>query len=394
MAIGTPAYMSPEQFLAGNADVDTRADVYALGVMLYELLAGVRPFDDAAGWALVARQTTGDVPTPSTRYGALPDVERTARARARGTESSALRHALAGDLDAVLLKALERDRERRYGAASALAEDLGRFLRHEPVAAARAGGGYRLRKFVRRHRGGVGAAAGTARAARALRGWSAVQARRLAEARGVAVARQAQAEELVGFMLGDLRDRLAPAGRLDVLDAVGQKALAYFAAVPEAELSDEELHRRVLALQQLGQVRTDQGKLADAAAAVLGQAVAAGARLAARGPSPRAAARDRPRALLGRQRRDQARGTSTRRSRTSRRSSRSPSGSSPPTPTARRSAASWPTRSATSARRARPAATSPARSPATAGCWRCARRCSPAPPATSRRAATWRSPTT
>ena len=293
-AVGTPAYMSPEQFTGSTADVDTRADVYALGVMLYELLAGVRPFDDAAGWALVARQTTGDVPTPSTRYGALPDVERTARARARGTESSALRHALAGDLDAVLLKALERDRERRYGAASALAEDLGRFLRHEPVAAARAGGGYRLRKFVRRHRGGVGAAAGLLALLVLFAGWSAVQARRLAEARGVAVARQAQAEELVGFMLGDLRDRLAPAGRLDVLDAVGQKALAYFDAVPEAELSDEELYRRAQALVQLGQVRMDQAKLPEAGALFV-RAVGTAEALAARDPGV-----GRTEAVLGR----------------------------------------------------------------------------------------------
>ena len=81
----------------------------------------------------------------------------------------------------------------------------------------------------------------------------------------MAVAREGQAEELIGFMLGDLRDKLTTLGRLDLLDAVGDRALAYFAAVPASQLSDEELHRRAEALQQLGQVRINQGKLAPAA---------------------------------------------------------------------------------------------------------------------------------
>lgn len=283
LSVGTPAYMSPEQFAGAGGDVDTRADIYALGVLLYELLTGALPFD-AVGWALVARHASGDVPTPSARYGGLTDAVRAEHARARCTDAGALGHALEGDLDAVLLKALEHDRERRYATANDLARDLTHYLRDEPVAATRAGRGYRLRKFVRRHRAGVGSAAALALLLVAFAATSAVQARRLAAAERVAVARQAQAEELVGFMLGDLRDRLTPIGRLDVLDAVGEQALAYFAAVPEAALSGEELYRRSEALQQLGQVRVNQGKL-PAADTLFRQAVGVAERLAAREPT-------------------------------------------------------------------------------------------------------------
>lgn len=108
-----------------------------------------------------------------------------------------------------------------------------------------------------------------------------VQARRLARARAVAVARQGQAEDLIGFMLGDLRDKLTVMGRLDVLDSVGAKALVYFAAVPASQLSDEESFRRAQALQQLGEVRMAQGKLPDAAQ-LMGQSLAISERLALR----------------------------------------------------------------------------------------------------------------
>jgi serine/threonine-protein kinase len=283
LSVGTPAYMSPEQFAGAGGDVDTRSDIYALGVLLYELLTGALPFD-VVGWALVARHASGEVPTPSARYAGLSEVARAERAQARRTEAGALRVALQGDLDAVLLKALEHDRERRYATAGDLARDLAHYLRDEPVAATRATGAYRLRKFVRRHRAAVSFAAAVAALVVAFAATWAAQARRLARAERVAVARQAQAEDLVGFMLGDLRERLTPLGRLDVLDAVGEKALAYFAAVPEAELSSGELYRRSRALEQLGQVRVDQGRLPEASA-LFRQAVDVGERLTARDPA-------------------------------------------------------------------------------------------------------------
>jgi serine/threonine protein kinase len=268
IALGTPAYMSPEQFLSDGADVDTRADIYALGAMLYELLAGVLPFDPAkhSGWAgLLAQRVSSDPPRPSAQYATLPSDRRALVASERRIDDGMLRSTLAGDLDCVILNALERDRERRYATANAFALDLDAYLENKPVSAHTASIPYRAGKFVRRHRVSVVFAAMALVLLAASAVGAAIQARRVARARAVAVARQGQAEELIGFMLGDLRDKLTTVGRLDVLDAVGDRALAYFAAVPAAQLSSEELHRRAEALQQLGEVRMSQGKLAPAA---------------------------------------------------------------------------------------------------------------------------------
>jgi eukaryotic-like serine/threonine-protein kinase len=268
MAIGTPAYMSPEQFLSDGTDIDTRADIYALGAMLYELLAGVLPFDPGknSGWAaLLAQHITSEAPAPSAQYGALPSDRRSAIAEERRSNPVTLRSTLTGDLDCVILTALDRDRERRYATANALALDLEQYLENKPVSAHTSSFSYRARKFTRRHRVGVAFAVTVFALLAAATVGATIQAERLARARAVAVVRQGQAEELVGFMLGDLRDKLTTVGRLDMLDDVGKKALAYFAAVPASQLSDEESYRRAQALQQLGEVRMTQGKLPDAA---------------------------------------------------------------------------------------------------------------------------------
>jgi serine/threonine protein kinase len=284
MALGTPAYMSPEQFLSDGTDIDTRADIYALGAMLYELLAGVLPFDPAkfSGMAaLLAQHVTNDPPPPSVQFGGLPAERRAMLAAERRTDAATLRHTLAGDLDAVILDALERDRERRYATANAFALDLENYLENKPVAAHTSSVAYRAGKFTRRHRVGVTFAATVVVLLSVAAIGATVQARRLARARAVAVARQGQAEDLIGFMLGDLRDKLTVMGRLDVLDSVGAKALVYFAAVPASQLSDEESYRRAQALQQLGEVRMAQGKLPDAAH-LMGQSLAISERLARR----------------------------------------------------------------------------------------------------------------
>ena len=283
-AVGTPAYMSPEQTAHSGIDVDTRSDIYSLGALLYELLAGVLPFDSEARpeWA-VAPSLTEDPPPPSARYVALDPAQRDAIAAHRKTDCPSLRRDLEGDLDRVLLMALERDREQRYATASDLALDLEHYLADEPVMASPTTGMYRARKFVRRHRVGVSFAATVLALLVAFSALMAAQARRLAHARALAVARQQQAEELIGFMVGDLRTRLTPIGRLDVLDEVGRKALGYFAAVPESELSNEELFRRAQALHQLGEVRMDQGNLTGAGAAFR-QSLALASGLAARDP--------------------------------------------------------------------------------------------------------------
>jgi len=268
IALGTPAYMSPEQFMSDGTDVDTRADIYALGAMLYELVAGVLPFDPAkySGWAaLLGQRLSNDAPRPSAQYATLPSDRRALIASERRIDEGALRSTIAGDLDCVILNALERDRERRYATANAFALDLDAYLANKPVSAHTASIPYRAGKFVRRHRASVAFASLALVLLAASAVGAAIQARRVARARAVAVAREGQAEELISFMLGDLRDKLTALGRLDVLDAVGDRALAYFAAVPASQLSSEELHRRAEALQQLGEVRMFQGKLAPAA---------------------------------------------------------------------------------------------------------------------------------
>ena len=161
-AIGTAAYMSPEQASASGIDVDTRSDIYSLGVMLYELMVGELPLDpDAAGGVhaflanLAARQT--NPPSPSARLSGQHDSA--AIAHARRTDPTHLRRELRGDLDWIVMMAMQPDRSLRYESASGLAADLRRHLANEPVIARPPSTRYRVAKFVQRHRLGVAAAA-------------------------------------------------------------------------------------------------------------------------------------------------------------------------------------------------------------------------------------------
>jgi non-specific serine/threonine protein kinase/serine/threonine-protein kinase len=160
--IGTPEYMSPEQAELTSLDVDTRSDVYSLGVVLYELLAGAQPFDSAelrtAGFDEMRRRIReDDPPRPSTRVSSLGNASKLAAERRR-TDIQGLTRTLRGDLDWIVMKAIEKDRTRRYGSPSELAADVDRYLRHEAVEASPPSTRYRVRKFVTRHRVGVGAA--------------------------------------------------------------------------------------------------------------------------------------------------------------------------------------------------------------------------------------------
>jgi hypothetical protein len=155
--IGTPAYMSPEQAEMSGLDIDTRSDIYSLGVLLYELLAGSTPFDArellASGLEAMRRTIREKEPVrPSTRLATLGADELTTTAKRRSADTSKLLHQLKGDLDWIVMKCLEKDRTHRYETANGLASDVQRHLSNEPVMAGPPSTLYRFQKLVRRNK--------------------------------------------------------------------------------------------------------------------------------------------------------------------------------------------------------------------------------------------------
>ena len=197
--IGTPAYMSPEQAEMSGLDIDTRSDIYSLGVLLYELLAGSTPFDAkelmASGIDQMRKTIREKEPVrPSTRFATLKGDDLTTTAKRRSADKSKLMHQLKGDLDWIVMKCLEKDRTRRYETATGLAADLKRHLNNEPVIARPPSTAYRIQKAIRRNK--ISFAAATVVFGALLLGiiattWQSVRAN---HAKQEALAAQAQAE--------------------------------------------------------------------------------------------------------------------------------------------------------------------------------------------------------
>jgi tetratricopeptide (TPR) repeat protein len=293
----TYPYMSPEQAMRGEVDVDTRSDIYTLGIILHELLSGVLPMPAqlirSADFAAIAAHVREVDP---------PKVSVSARAGGNACDS----RLLVGEVDCIIQHATEKEPARRYATAAALADDLRRYLADEPVLARGPGAMYRAKKWVRRHRLAVGVsllivtslatalgvslvaleekrkalvaeaeqrqqaeqardeAQQRTREAAAARAKEAAARTQAEQARVVADVARSRAEDLITDMLFDLRDALEPLGRSALLDQVSRSAERYFDAIPISQDNVSQQRNRAAMHQNRGAILLAQGKAAEA----------------------------------------------------------------------------------------------------------------------------------
>ncbi|HTM55372.1 MAG TPA: protein kinase [Pirellulales bacterium] len=283
LMLGTPLYMSPEQAESNNLDIDTRTDVYALGVILYELVTGGTPLDKEmlkdASWQEILRLVKEEEPCkPSVRLSTSDQLPRIASKR--GMQPAELKRAVRGDLDWIVMKALEKDRERRYSTAAALAQDIERCLRHEPVEAHAPSAGYLLRKFARRNRRILTTAVLVSLAlcgGLVLSTWQAIRATQAERRAEIALAAEAEQRKVADRQRNEAEQRRARAEAS--LQAARSAVEDYFDTInhskllnaPESHAQRNELLQSMLAyyLRLISQYGDDPAVREDLAAAYI-----------------------------------------------------------------------------------------------------------------------------
>jgi serine/threonine protein kinase/tetratricopeptide (TPR) repeat protein len=302
--IGTPLYMSPEQAGMSDLDVDTRSDIYSLGVLLYELLTGTTPFSSErfknAGYDQIRRIIREEEPPrPSTRLSALSPAADTVSS-GRGSNPRGLSRLVRGELDWIVMKALEKDRSRRYETANAFAADVHRYLCGEAVQAVPPSAWYRFRKLARRNRGAFTAAGGgllvliLATAGLAANNWLVAREKKQKEAAlDNAVAEKKRADENLIRARKAVKEylfrvtenpRLNSADFFDLRKELLNAAIPFYREFVRQHQSDPELEaERAAAYVELGTLRLDVGEL-DGALADVREAEAIFARLAGTHP--------------------------------------------------------------------------------------------------------------